>query len=167
MRGARAFLHISKMFGERERELRTRRWRGGCLTNLLDRSTRCHLRLRRRRAPRPRTRELGTARASACVDGEALRHVGQPNVTASPRLAALARLKYHLIIQTPSCRVNEEPTQRGPVTAARRDLTHFELKTRFIMTVYFHISYQGRLRLQTSPGDYAVSRARLTNTHNR
>ena len=25
----------------------------------------------------------------------ALRHVGQPNVTASPRLAALARLKYH------------------------------------------------------------------------
>ena len=62
---------------------------------LLDRSTRCHLRLRRRRAPRPRARELGTARASACVDGEALRHVGQPNVTASPRLAALARLKYH------------------------------------------------------------------------
>ena len=56
--------------------------------------------------------------------------------------------------------MNEEPTQRGPVTAARRDLTHFELKTRFIITVYYHISYQGRLRLQTSPEDYAVSRAR-------
>ena len=33
MRRARAFPHESKTFGERERELRTRRWRGGCLTN--------------------------------------------------------------------------------------------------------------------------------------
>ena len=37
MRDAGAFLHKSKMFGERERErereLRTRRWRGGYLTN--------------------------------------------------------------------------------------------------------------------------------------
>ena len=31
--------------------------------------------------------------------------------------------------------------------------------------MYYHISYQGRLRLQTSPEDYAVSRARLTITH--
>jgi len=75
MRGARAFLHISKMFGERERELRTRRWRGGYLTNSsIDRRVASYTAVDARR----RARAHGNSKycpASTCVDGEALRHV--------------------------------------------------------------------------------------------
>ena len=132
---------------------------------LLDRSTRCHLRLRRRRAPRPRARELGTARASACVDGEALRHVGQPNVTASPRLAALARLKYHSNNSVSELSGERRANATGPGDSGPARFNSFCAENPFYHDRYCHISYQGRLRLQTSPEDYAVSRARLTITH--